>query len=325
MGKTTPFGFPARMRQALGKLSVAAALAMGSASAAHACAVPAPLKTIDPPGFYDDATGYAEAVKPMRAFVSELNAAADSGQWACVSDLLTAWADADALMGPITGYQGYYERSWAGTDFAFVMLRMPKGSQPSAERMKVISAWLGHIAEATRDSDAINHLHNNLVYWAGLDLTAIGTVIHRADLIDAGIARAREGIRDIGPDGTLARELKRGDRALHYHDFALLPLVFTAELVKPRGVDLYSENGSAIGRLENLVVGAMQDIDTFSAVSPTKQQLFPWTFQDEFAWAEPYYARTKDPRLVPFLRSKRPISEWRLGGNVTAVWGAPLP
>lgn len=177
--------------------------------------------------------------------------------------------------GAYNGYQGYYERSWAGTDFAFVLLRIPKDRQPSASQMNAISTWLDHIAVATRDSDAINHLHNNLVYWAGLNLTAIGTVTHRLDLVDAGIVRAREGIHDIGPHGELERELKRGDRALHYHDFALLPLVFTAELVKRRGVDLYSEGDGAIGRLENLVVRGIQDVDTSSEVCSIKQQLFP--------------------------------------------------
>ena len=68
-------------------------------SIAQACDVPAPLKSIDPPGFYDDPTGYTQAVKPMRDYIAKLNHAADSGQWACTMDLLDAWARADALMG----------------------------------------------------------------------------------------------------------------------------------------------------------------------------------------------------------------------------------
>jgi poly(beta-D-mannuronate) lyase len=296
----------------------------GPVRAATACTVPPPVVTIDPPGFYDDPAGYEAAVKPMRGFISQLNQAADKAQWSCVSDLLSAWAQADALMGPIAGYQGYYERSWAGTDFAFVLLRMPKGSQPAPDRMRTISAWLDRIAVATRDADAINHLHNNLVYWAGLNLAAIGTVTQRPDLIDAGIARAREGIHDIGPHGELQRELKRGDLALHYHDFALLPLVFTAELAQRRGIDLYHENQGAIGRLANLVIRGVQDIGTFAEVSPVKQKLFAWTFQDELAWAEPYYARVRDGRLVAILAARRPIREWRLGGDVSAGWGVAL-
>lgn len=207
---------------------------------ARACDIPAAVTTIDPPGYYDDAAGYARAVKPMRDFISRLNASADKGDWSCAVSLLESWARADALMGRITGYQGDYERSWAGTDFAMVILRMPRDVRDANRaRFDAIDPWLERIAIATRDAQAINHLHNNLVYWAGLDLIAIGTVTGNASLVDSGLLRVREGIRDIGPDGSLAREVKRGNRALHYHTFALLPLVFAAELVQRRHIDLY--------------------------------------------------------------------------------------
>jgi poly(beta-D-mannuronate) lyase len=297
-----------------------------SANRTAACEVPAPVLSIDPPGFYDDASGYARAVKPMRGFISQLNRSADAGEWSCVIDLLEAWAKADALMGAIAGYQGYYERSWAGTDFALVILRMPSEVRAAnADRLAQINKWLERIAVATRDSDAINHLHNNLVYWAGLNLVAIGTVADQPQLIDSGISRVREGIRDIGKNGALEREVKRGTRALHYHTFALIPLVFTAELARQRGIDLYQENGHAIGRLANLVIEAVQNPDTFSLITPIKQDLFPWTFQDELAWMEPYYAHTRDARLPALIAARRPFREWRLGGNVTVAWGVPLP
>ena len=306
-------------------LLLATGLLSGIGRAASACEVPAPVKTIDPPGFYDDAAGYARAVQPMRGFIAKLNKSAEESDWSCVVDLLHEWASANALMGPISGYQGYYERSWAGTDFAMVILHMPDAIRAAnAEKFTVIDPWLQRIAIATRDANAINHLHNNLVYWAGLNLVAIGTATNQPQLIDSGLIRAREGIRDIGPDGALAREVKRGDRALHYHTFALLPLVFTAELVQRRGIDLYRENDHAIARLANLVIEAVQDPANFAKITPIKQDLFPWTFQDELSWIEPYYAHTRDQRLPALIAPRRPFNEWRLGGNVTAAWGVSL-
>jgi poly(beta-D-mannuronate) lyase len=311
-----------------GKILIRSALALAAFSfnsAYAACSIPAPLSTIDPPGYYDDAAGYQQAVKPMRAFIDRLNKAAETEQWACVLDLLGGWAKADALMGPIAGYQGYYERSWAGTDFALVLLRVPADLRTSdPARWNAITAWLARIAIATRDAEAINHLHNNLVYWAGLNLVAIGTVSDSPDLFEAGLQRAREGINDIGPHGELQREIKRGDRALHYHVFSLLPLVFTAELAAQRHIDLYAENHGALKRLANLAIQAVQDPASFAAITPVAQKFFPWTFQDELAWMEPYYAHTRDPRLPALIAARRPISEWRLGGNVTQAWGVAL-
>lgn len=297
-------------------------LLLGALPAATACEVPPPLKTVDPPGFYDDAPGYAEAAKPTRNFIAKLNKAADSGDWSCAMNLLERWAEADALMGPISGYQGHYERSWAGTDFAMVILRMPPDfRQSNAGRFAAINSWLERIAVSTRDSQAINHLHNNLVYWAGLNLVAIGTAIQKPQLVNSGLIRAREGIRDISPNGSLEREVRRGERALHYHTFALLPLVFTAELVKRRNIDLYKENDHAIARLANLVIDAMLNPASFAKITPIKQKLFPWTFQDELAWIEPYFAHTRDSRLPALIAPRRPFNEWRLGGDVTAAWG----
>lgn len=303
----------------------AAALLCAVPTVLAACVVPPAEHIIDPPGFYDDPTGYQQAVKPMRAYIDRLNKAAEAGDWACTIDLLEGWAQGDALMGPIKGYQGYYERSWAGTDFALVLMRAQKLGRLDAPRAVTIDNWLTRIAVATRDAQEINSLHNNLTYWAGLNLVAIGTVARRGDLVEDGVARVREGIRDIGPHGELQRELKRGDRALHYHTFALLPLVFTAELVRPRNIDLYAENQRAIGRLADLVTRAVQDPNSFRAVSPIKQDLFPWTFLDELSWMEPYYASQHDTRLPPLIATRRAFHEWRLGGNVTQAWGVPLP
>lgn len=302
-------------------LGVALACAFPFAAQADNCKVPPPISLIDPPGFYDDPDGYKDVIKPLHAFIERVNEAADNSDKACLVKLLDTWARASALMAPIKGYQGYYERSWAGTDFALALLRFFPQSKRDAPAVPLgVSKWLIDIAASTRDANAINRLHNNLVYWAGLDLAATGTLTKRPDLIDAGIARAREGIEDIQPNGTLERELKRGDRALHYHNFALIPLVFTAELTQARGVNLYSENNGAIRRLANLVVNAVLNESSFSAYTSTPQHLFPWTFAGDLAWMEPYQARFHDARLATLIARRRPFINPRLGGNVTAAW-----
>ena len=308
---------------AIGVSIVLACLAQPAA--ARTCEAPPALTSVDPPGFYRDAGGYAEAIKPLHAFIAQVNKAADERDLDCVMDLLAGWARGGALLTIGANYQGDFERSWAGTDFALALLRFPNASTKADHRFQQIKPWLIRIAEETRDADRINHLDNNLVYWAGLDLMSIGTLTDRGDLVDAGISRARQGIRDIGAHGELERELKRGERALHYHNFALIPLVFCAELASRRKVDLYAENNAAIRRLADLIVRAVQDERSFGALTNVPQQLFPWTFQGDLAWMEPYYARFHDPRLPPILSSRRPLNNPRLGGNVTATWGAPLP
>ncbi|MCC8982744.1 alginate lyase family protein [Bradyrhizobium acaciae] len=294
-------------------------------ASARTCEAPPALTSVDPPGFYQNASGYAEAIKPLHAFIAQVNKAADERDPDCVMDLLAGWARGNALLTIGANYQGDFERSWAGTDFALALLRFSAVSTKADHRFQQIKPWLIQIAEETRDADRINHLGNNLVYWAGLDLMSIGTLTDRDDLVEAGLSRARQGIRDIGAHGELERELKRGERALHYHNFALTPLVFCAELASRRKIDLYAENNGAIDRLAAVIVRAVKDERSFSSLSQVPQQLFPWTFQGDLAWMEPYYARFHDPDLLPLLRARRPLNNPRLGGNVTAAWGAPLP
>lgn len=302
-----------------------ALVCLAQPAAARTCEAPPALTSVDPPGFYQNAGGYAEAIKPLHAFIADVNKAADEHDLDCVMDLLAGWARGSALLTSGANYQSDFERSWAGTDFALALLRFPAAPTKADHRFQQIKPWLIRIAEETRDADRINHLSNNLVYWAGLDLMSIGTLTDRGDLVDAGISRARQGIRDIGPHGELERELKRGERALHYHNFALTPLVFCAELASRRNIDLYAENNGAIHRLAGLIVRAVKDERSFGARTQVQQQLFPWTFQGDLAWMEPYYARFHSPDLPAIIRARRPFNNPRLGGNVTAVWGAPLP
>lgn len=307
-------------------IGVSIALAcLAQPAAARTCEAPPALTSVDPPGFYQNAGGYAEAIKPLHAFIAEVNKAADEHDLDCVMDLLAGWARGSALLTSGANYQSDFERSWAGTDFALALLRFPAAPTKADHRFQQIKPWLIRIAEETRDADRINHLGNNLVYWAGLDLMSIGTLTDRGDLVDAGISRARQGIRDIGPHGELERELKRGERALHYHNFALTPLVFCAELASRRNIDLYAENNGAIHRLAGLIVRAVKDERSFGAFTQVQQQLFPWTFQGDLAWMEPYYARFHSPDLPAIIRARRPFNNPRLGGNVTASWGATLP
>ncbi|WP_256941380.1 MULTISPECIES: alginate lyase family protein [Burkholderia] len=84
--------------------------------------------------------------------------------------------------------------------------------------------------------------------------TLVGTVTDNASLIDSGLPRVREGIRDIRPDGSLEREVKRGDRALHDHTFALPPRVFAAELVQRRPARGRRDGG--VGRAAAMMRGA---------------------------------------------------------------------
>ena len=77
----------------------------------------------------------------------------------------------------------------------------------------------------------------------GLGVLATGLATDDDALWQAGHAAFQKGIDDIQDDGSLPLEMARGQRALHYHDYALAPLVMMAELASARP-GLVCEQGS---------------------------------------------------------------------------------
>jgi poly(beta-D-mannuronate) lyase len=53
-------------------------------------------------------------------------------------------------------------------------------------------------------------------------------------------------VRQITPEGTLPPEMRRGQRALHYHLYAIAPLVYLAEFGENNGIALFAENNFAL-------------------------------------------------------------------------------
>ena len=271
------------------------------------------------------------AFAPLRAYVAQVIALADGWMESRPADptyairavdALAAWARFGALLGNVNR-QGSYERIWtlAGLALAYLKVRDAPGVDPAARA--AIEAWLVKVATAakptdeqlTRTSDANNHAD-----WAALAVAAAGAAAHDRALFGRGVARGRIGIAQIGPDGFMPLELARGAMALHYHLFALAPLVMLAELCEANGVDLYSENSDAIRRLANRVLEGLVDPAAFSTAAGVTQQVRPPRGPD-LAWAEPYYARFHDRRLIPLLAAARPLRDDRLGGDLTAAFG----
>jgi poly(beta-D-mannuronate) lyase len=280
------------------------------------------------------------AVLPVRQFVASVTALADGWMRSSPAkpeyakaalDQLFAWASASALLGEVN-QQGGYERKWTlgGLALGFLKVRTAPGLDPG--KVAATEAWFSKVAAAVMPpyEDAKNSSsRNNHAYWAGLAIAAAGVATNDHRLFDWGMNRARMGIAAIRADGTLPLEMDRATLALHYHAFALPPLVMLAEIGAANGVELYDENNGALRRLADRVVVGMDDPGSFEKLAGVAQE-FPLTTHPKasyIAWGEAYYARFHDPRLLKWLGSgARPLEDQRLGGDQTLAFGVmPLP
>jgi poly(beta-D-mannuronate) lyase len=307
--------------------------------------IPAPVRDLAGVSYYTDVNrSIADpvlkrkneaALAPLRSFAAQVidlaggwmkSRPADVAYAARALDALGAWARAGALLGTVN-QQGEYEREWTlgSLALAYLQIRDAPGLDPAART--AVETWLVKIAEAVQPS--YGHAGrlssaNNHAYWAGLAVGATGAAARDRALFDWGLAEARIGVAQIRADGFLPRELGRKALALHYHLFALAPLVMLAELACANGVDLYEEGDGAIRRLADRVIDGWRDPAAFATAAGVAQEIKLPPRGPDLAWAEPYFARFHDRRLAALLAAARPLRDDRLGGDLTAAFGVDL-
>jgi len=179
------------------------------------------------------------AVKPIDTFLDAIARAASSYQGAtgksledaqCGLSWMVTWADQKALLGKMSSNQAYYQRKWTlgGLALSYAKLK-PVASEAQKQS---IEAWLKLLADATIvHSDAYTGARNNHYYWEGLAVTAVGGVTGEARYLSWGRKVFDDAMSHVADDGSLPREMERAVKALHYHLFAVTPLVMMASIL----------------------------------------------------------------------------------------------
>ena len=185
-----------------------------------------------------------------------------------------------------------------------------------------IGAWMKTVAQQVEDY--FEGLHqkgatsgrNNHFYWAGFAVMAAGIAADDRDLYSWGSGTYTFGVDQIQADGTLALEMDRGQRALHYHLFAIAPLVTMAELAQANGDDLYGYDHSRLKLLVSVSVSGLADNHFFQEKSGVAQD----TPKDgvisgsDISWLAPYARRFPSPEITALLHGVPAAPDRYLGG-----------
>jgi len=149
--------------------------------------------------------------------------------------------------------------------------------------------------------------------------TAVAT--DRRDLFDWAVKEYKVGANQIDDQGFLPNEIKRKQRALAYHNYALPPLAMIASFAQANNVDLRSENNFALQRLGEGVLAGARDPSHFKARAGEKQDMTDLKVDSKYAWLEPWCALyhcvgdTLDRK-----QHMQPFNSFRLGGDLTRVY-----
>ena len=279
------------------------------------------------PAFYRDPEGWRRASAPFFAFEAQATGFAadyvrsgDPAHARCLLDLLFSWAERDALLAYDT--EGNHGQAWfavqwsaASAGLAYSIVR----AEPtlSARRKRAVEDWLSAVvAKQTGYPGTEVTCCNNHRSWRGLGAAIAGVVAGDDRLFRYGVDAYRAALASMNPDGSLPQEMARGGRALHYQNFAVLPLVFIAEIAARQGYDLYGleVGGRHIHLAVDFLLRAMDDPAGLRRYTAEKQDLAFIDRREELNWLEPYHQRFPGPETARWLNRLRPLAHNWTGG-----------
>lgn len=288
-------------------------------------------------GFYSDAhasiidpakwAAYQKSSGPVKHLGNVTVDAADAYQTTgsrqaaeCVLRLEKTAALDKALTGRMSSNQAYFVQGWVVGAMAIALLKVrPSGLIDEADT-KLITDWMKTVSQQTIDfykqrDAATGGKGNNHLYWAGVQVGAVGIAANDRKLFDWAVAAYRNGIAQITPEGTLALEMRRGRRALHYHLYACAPLVYLAEYGEVNGIDLYAEDHFALQRLVKRSIAGLDGSGYFDKATGIKQDLPDGPPSAEaIGWAKVYVHRFPDRSIAKLLSEAPSLSYMYLGG-----------
>ncbi|MBO3274855.1 mannuronate-specific alginate lyase [Pseudomonas schmalbachii] len=260
--------------------------------------------------------------------ITEYMRSGDKSDLDCAIDWLSAWAKAGALESTAFNHTGKSMRKWALGSMSSSWLRLKfSSSRPLSaypQQARNIENWFGRLgSQVVSDwSNLPLKQINNHSYWAAWSVMSTAVVTNRRDLFDWSVKEFKVAANQVDQNGFLPNELKRGKRALSYHNYSLPPLTMIAAFAQANGVDLRKENDGALERLANRVMKGVDDQETFQEKTGKSQNMSDLREDSKFAWLEPYcvlYQCTAKTR--EWKKDMQPFNSYRLGGEVTKVFG----
>lgn len=200
----------------------------------------------------------------------------DRNSLKCANDRLARWAEDGAMLGSHTFF-GEAIRNWAVISISLAYLK--SGPSTDAAQDRLIKAWIRQMTSRAITFFGERKSKNNHFYWSGLAAISAAVVLDDKTFWDYGLAVYARAMNDIRSDGTIAAEMKRGQRAAHYHAFAAAPLTGIARVAELRGQNLFLCRGEAHARLLRMVDRLLEEPDILANAAAAKQDQLrpqPW-------------------------------------------------
>jgi len=289
-------------------------------------------------GFYSDSKSsiidpakwkaYQESSGPYKALGDRVVAAADAFRTTgsrdaaqCALSMLDMAADDGAFTGKMSSRQAYYVQGWVIGAAAIAFLKVHDSGLVGPGEAEKVGKWMRTVAQQTMtfyDSARTKpgaEQQNNHLYWAGVEIAAVAIVANDRAMFRWAMDTYRNGVEQITPEGTLPLEMRRGQRALHYHLYALSPLVYLAEFGEANKLHLYSANHHALKRLVDRCISALDGDRYFDKAAGIAQDTPNGPLAaEQISWAPIWAKHFPNPALSALIAQATSLSYMYLGG-----------
>lgn len=232
----------------------------------------------------------------------------------CVLDWLGSWAGSQAMLDPEANRTGIFVRKWALGSIALAALQI------STDEKKLpvdVRDWIEQLTKQVIvdfDNRELKN-HNNHDIWASWSVSIVAVLLDKPSYFKWAMNEWTLAIEKVD-DGYLPKELSRKTRALEYHNYALQPLYFMADLACELGDSAYIGHPKLHLLIEKTAAG-MVDNHIFEDKTGYKQNTSKLYTKTNMAWWRHYYARFKKyPESIErFVGSSHYAT--RLGGDLS--------
>ena len=290
------------------------------------------------PGFYEDPINWREVARPYLAFeaaVHELAAAqlvADDRYHAdCLIDVFLKWAEARAFEEfhfTSARRQAWYQIESPLFAAAMALSTVRPFVKDRTDDLAIVEEWLlraarrhASIPGSNRGTCCNNHFYRRALYG-----TMVGVLTGDNKLFQFGVSAVHSALQGAEPDGALPLEMERGFLAAHYQNYALMYLIWIAEIAERQGYDLYSLkiDGKTLHTLVSFNVAILKDLRVLRRHTDAPVQKLTYQQDDQyFAWFELYLSKFPRGDMERMIDIRRPLYNRSAGGHTTLLYYRP--
>jgi poly(beta-D-mannuronate) lyase len=108
-----------------------------------------------------------------------------------------------SLAGKMSSSQAYYVQGWVVGAVAIAYLKIRETGIATPEQVETMANWMQSVGKQTIGYYEEHKSQNNHLYWAGVELAAIGVAANNRKDFDWATSTYDKGVEQIQPDGAL--------------------------------------------------------------------------------------------------------------------------